>query len=191
MALRKRHVHSIHRGEILTDPNHGNGVNRTGGSPRELHASLDPNRFATELLDAPAMTVEERNRWLRLKFESSPIRALFVDLDEFEEAVEDGLRNLLRASRDVRPRGNPDGTIAVSKNTGLKPLPVGDRNLSKLLVGVAERARDLRADELAAGDELAQRLNVSELPVRFSRRPNAYAWAYWNSSLKAALRAVR
>lgn len=153
---------------------------------KPLRASLDPARVADDLRKAPAMTVDERSEWLSNRFESSPIRALFADFDEFEEAVEDALRNLQRASRGVRPRDNPDGPIpeATAKTKKLPSLPYGDRNLPKLLAGVAERARDLLADELTADEELAERLDVRDLPVRFSKRPNAHAWAYWNVTFK-------
>lgn len=149
-----------------------------------LQASLDPQRFAVELRAAPAMTVDERSTWLRERFERSAIRALFVDFDEFEEAVEDALRNLQRAATGRRPHSNVEASIPLTEDKRLKPLPKSTRNLVPLLARVAERARDLLAEELPGGDELDEYLDVTDLPVRFSRRPLRDAWAYWNIRLK-------
>jgi len=145
-----------------------------------LQATLDPRRFAAELRAAPAMTVDARSSWLRERYERSAIGALFADLDQFEEAVEDALRNLLRADAGRRPHENPEGSIPLSEGTGLQPLPGGRRDLRAPLQRVAERARDLLVDELPRDVELEARLDVRELEIRFSKRPLRDAWAYWN-----------
>ena len=148
-----------------------------------LAASLDPKRFAAELRQAPAMTVDERHTWLRQRYEASAMRALFADFDQFEEAVEDSVRNLLRAIDGRRPHENLEGPIPLSATKRRKALPRATRDLAQLLDRVAVKARDLLADEFSSDADLEARLNVTHLPIRFSRGPRGDAWAYW--SLKA------
>ena len=149
-----------------------------------LHASLDPRRFAAELRTAPAMTVDGRSSWLRKRYETSAIGALFANCEQFEEAVEDALRDLQRAETDRRPHASPEGSIHPSDGKGLRPLPSAQRDLNSLLDKVAERARDLLVDEFPADAALETRLDVGELTIRFSKRPLQYAWAYWNIRLR-------
>ena len=151
-----------------------------------LNASLDPRRFAAELRTAPAMTVEGRSLWLRERYENSAIRALFADFEQFEEAVEDALRDLQRAETDRRPHASPESRIHPSDGKGLRPLPSAPRNLKSLLDKVAERARDLLVDEFPVDAALETRLDVGELAIRFSKRPMQHAWAYWNIQLRGS-----
>jgi len=146
-----------------------------------LHASFDPRRVAQELRAARAMTVDQRSEWLRDRFEECAIGSLYVDFAAFEEAVEDAIRDLQRATTGRRPHDNPEAPLPEPTARRLRPLPSSPttRDLPALLAKVAERARSLLADELAEDGDLDALLDVGELPVRFSRKPIRDAWAYW------------
>ncbi|CAI7978107.1 DNA/RNA helicase, superfamily II [Frankia sp. Hr75.2] len=141
----------------------------------EVRAAFSLRMVAQELLDLPAMTVRERQDWLRQRHGSGLASVVVPSFQAFCEAIE---QELFILSQHADLHYNPEDVplpAAIATGERMTLARLDDRDLTALLRGVTERGRSLLADE----PELVQLL--SHVPdIEWTRKPIRSALAYWS-----------
>ncbi|WP_157467250.1 DEAD/DEAH box helicase [Frankia sp. QA3] len=149
----------------------------------DRRAVFSVRTVAEALLDLPAMTVRQRQAWLRNRYENGLASIAVPSFQSFCEAVEQEAFSLSeRAGRDF----NPEHVAPSSSHSrgGRVPLVrLDDRDLPTLLRGVVTTGQSLLAEE----GELVELLRFVP-PVEWTRKPIRHAWAYWSPRIGGRFR---
>lgn len=134
------------------------------------HADIGPERAAREILDAGPLTEAERFELIHQEYQKSLNRVAFANVEAFEEAVAQQLRELRRTTRRLDAEAPPGVGIEPSS---LPRLPRIERDLDAIRWLAVETARDVLPPALA------QRL--SALPeVMWTKRCVSSTWGHWS-----------
>ena len=156
-----------------------------------LKAQVSPVVVARRLRAEDAMTDDQRERWLRIAFESSLARLAYESFEHFEEAVERELRELRRADRAHTRRPNLEQVEPARQNPTLPRLSRStSRDLPTMRFIVESISKHL------AGESVLERLDAVDLPAldwttRTSTEQWPTAWAYWTIKNTGQLRGTR
>jgi superfamily II DNA or RNA helicase len=153
---------------------------RTYNEPPVFHrleASISPRAVAGQLRGVPAQTDEEREAWLRNRYETSLARLAYATFDHFEEAVERELRELRRAGSSGAHYLNAEQ--ATTPTTDESSKPALRRSSNRQLPRLSDVVIAMRS--LLAGQAVIERIDDQDLPtLDWTKRPVKNAWAYWS-----------
>ena len=156
-------------------------VENTGQGPPfiELVAEADPHAVAKQLRDR-VFDEEQRESFLRERYETTLARIAYPTVDHFEEAVERELRELRQTERAGRNRLNAERPSAPpipksGQGTPLRRKP--DRQLPTI------RSVINKACVLLAGEEVIEPLlsQAYDPPaIRWTKTDVGSTWAHWS-----------
>jgi superfamily II DNA or RNA helicase len=149
-------------------------VQQNRGAPPfvPLQATLGPELTADRLLQAGAITDDERAQLIADAYRSSIARYAYRSLWHFEEAVDAELRERRRRKHDDSAGLAPE-TIEPQTVEGLPKLPRMQRSLGPAV------ALALRTAQRILPPEHAHRLDDPP-PVDWTRHPQSSTWAHWS-----------
>ncbi len=136
-----------------------------------MPAQLGPQRTARRILDAGALTDQQRGQLIEADYRSSINHRSYRSLGHYEEAVDAWLRDLRRPT----PRFNPEDVLRAPAATK-PPLPRFDRELAAATELAVTRGRQLLPPAL--GERLNRRPEVL-----WTRRVVTSTWGHWSLKL--------
>ena len=145
-----------------------------------LEATIGPDIVAKSVLDAGAITDEDREKLIRERFDRSVNRVVYPSFERFEEAVEQRIRQLRRLRGGEPSRFEAE--VPLPESVRRRKLPRYDRDLEP----IRRRAME-RADEILP-KHLKNMLEQYQPPIEWTKRVARSTWAHWSIDLQGRRR---